>query len=300
MSEPAKTEVLNYSVLAVGLARNCGQHLKKQVRIISSALECFSESHWLVIESDSDDNTQIVLEALAAERANFRFICLGMLRSNLPRRIERIAYCRNRYLDEIRANPLYRHIEFVMVVDLDGMNSLITKKAILSCWTRGEWDVCTANQRGPYYDIYALRHQLWSPNDWGSQYAFLLSHGRRAARAYSASVFARMIRVSEDSEWLEVDSAFGGLAIYRKQAILSGEYIGLAPDGTEQCEHVAFHEQLRRKKKRLFINPELINAGYTGHWWRVAGWLMLLATIGAGGTRLLARLFRRGSPFIVR
>jgi hypothetical protein len=253
-----------------------------------------------VIESDSDDDTRIVLAALAAEKANFRFLGLGMLRSSLPRRIERIAHCRNRYLDEIRRNPLYRQIEFVMVVDLDGMNSLLTKKAVLSCWTRGGWDVCTANQRGPYYDVYALRHRLWSPNDWGSQYAFLLSHGRRAARAYSASIFARMIRVSEDSEWLEVDSAFGGLAIYRKQAMLSGEYTGFAPDGTEQCEHVAFHKQLRLEKKRIFINPRLINAGYTGHWWRVAVWLLLLATIGARGTKLLAKLSRRGSPFIAR
>jgi hypothetical protein len=180
-----------------------------------------------------------------------------------------------------------------MVADLDGMNSLLTERAVLSCWTRGEWDVCTANQRGPYYDIYALRHQWWSPNDWCSQYSFLLSHGARAARAYSASIYARMIRVREDSEWLEVDSAFGGLAIYRKQAMLSGEYIGLAADGTEQCEHVAFHKQLRQENKRIFINPKLINAGYTGHWWSVAGKLTMLAMVGMSGTALLARCLPR-------
>ena len=288
--EPAKAEILDNAVLVVGLARNCGQHLKKQVGQISSALESFSEVHWLVIESDSDDHTQAALEVLAAENAKFRFICLGTLRGRLPKRTERIAYCRNRYLDEIRNNPLYRHIDFVIVADLDGMNSLLTEQAILSCWTRGEWDVCTANQRGPYYDIYALRHQWWSPNDWCLQYSFLLSQGTRAARAYSASNYARMIRVREDSEWLEVDSAFGGLAIYRKHAMLNGQYIGLAPDGVEQCEHVSFHGQLRRQNKRIFINPRLINAGYTRHWWRVAGKLMLLATIGMRGTALLERL----------
>jgi glycosyltransferase involved in cell wall biosynthesis len=285
--------ILENGVLVVGLARNCGRHLKKQVGTISSALEFFSEVHWLVIESDSDDDTQTVLETLTAENGKFRFIGLGKLRGRLPKRTERIAYCRNKYLEEIRGNPLYRHIEFVMVADLDGMNGLLTKQAILSCWAREDWDVCTANQRGPYYDIYALRHQCWSPNDWCSQYSFLLSHGARAARAYSASNYARMIRVREDAEWLEVDSAFGGLAIYRKRAMLSGEYIGLAPEGTEQCEHVSFHRQLRRKNKRIFINPRLINAGYTRHWWKVAGKLTLLATMGLRGTSFLERWLRR-------
>jgi glycosyltransferase involved in cell wall biosynthesis len=287
-----KAEVPSTGVLVVGLARNCGQHLSKQVAIIAAALESFREVHWLVIESDSDDDTRAALQALAAERSNFRFICLGVLRDRIPRRTERIAHCRNHYLDEVRENPAYRHIEFIIVADLDGMNGSLTQQGIMSCWERGDWDVCTANQRGPYYDIYALRHPWWSPNDWCAQYSFLLARGMRAARAYSVSIYARMIRVREDSEWLEVDSAFGGLAIYRKQAMSSGEYVGLAPDGTEQCEHVDFHLQLRRRNRRIFINPRLINAGRTGHWWSVARKLMLLETIGMGNTALVERWLR--------
>jgi glycosyltransferase involved in cell wall biosynthesis len=293
VGNPAKGVVVDCVILVVGVARNCARHVPGQIRTISCALQGFYEVNWLVIESDSDDDTQSALAALAAEDAKFRFISLGTLRHQLPKRTERIAHCRNRYLDEIRRNPLYQHVDFVVVADLDGMNSLLTEEAIKSCWEREEWDVCTANQRGPYYDIYALRHEWWSPNDWCLQYSFLISRGMRAARAYSASNYARMIRVREDSEWLEVDSAFGGLAIYRKQAMSNGEYIGLAPDGTEQCEHVAFHGQLRKENKRIFINPRLINAGYTRHWWRVAGKLTLLATIGIRGTSFLEGWLRR-------
>jgi len=278
------------AALVVGLARNCGRHLAGEVRRLSASLEHFPEVHWLVIESDSDDDTGAVLESLAARNERFRYIRLGALRKRLPKRTERIAFCRNRYLEEIRANPLYRQIEFVLVADLDGMNSLLTSEAVQSCWKHVDWDVCTANQRGPYYDVYALRHPSWSPDDWRAQYLLLLSRGVQAARAYTASIYARMRRIAEDSEWMEVDSAFGGLAIYRKEAMSSGEYVGVAPDGSEQCEHVAFHARLRSEGRRIFINPALINAGYTGHWWSVARKRWLLATIGLRATNFLERL----------
>ena len=34
-----------------------------------------------------------------------------------------------------------------------------------SCWQYQNWDVFTANTSDIYYDIWALRHNNWSPND---------------------------------------------------------------------------------------------------------------------------------------
>ena len=57
---------------------------------------------------------------------------------------------------------------------------------------------------------------------------------------------------------IEVDSAFGGLGIYKKEAFISATYIG-SEDGKDICEHVPFHRSLKKKGYRLFINAALTN-----------------------------------------
>ncbi len=153
----------------------------------------------------------------------------------------------------------------MIIADFDGVNRLITDEAVLSCWERNDWDVCTANQRGPYYDVWALRHRDWSPNDCWLQYVFLFQHNVGKRLALFAAVHSRMITISEDSNWIEVDSAFGGFAIYRRSVLEEALYVGLRDDGGEICEHVTFHSQLRAQHRRIFINPKLINAAYTEH-----------------------------------
>jgi len=148
---------------------------------------------------------------------------------------------------------------------MDGVNNKLSVDAVNSCWDRPGWDVCAANQSGPYYDIWALRHEYWSPNDCWQQARFLLSCGASYFNSVSASVYSRMVCIAPSAEWIEVESAFGGLAIYRKEALLSVKYNGLMENGEEVCEHVAAHEQIRSFGGRIFINPALINAGLVEH-----------------------------------
>lgn len=249
-------------VLVVGVVRNCAVQIKADVTRLEAALRPFRHVSWLLVESDSDDDSVAKLRELTAEFSDFRFISLGNLRAQLPRRSERISFCRNAYLKEIRTNESYRGVDFVIVSDFDGVNTLISEAAILSCWERDDWDVCAANQQGPYYDIWALRHEAWSPNDCAAQYRFLVRQGVGPERALSVAVHSRMIPIAQDSEWIEVQSAFGGLAIYRRSALEKGEYAGLDADGNEVCEHVALHSGISGK---IFINPKLINAGRTEH-----------------------------------
>jgi hypothetical protein len=218
-----------------------------------------------VVESDSRDDTVEVLGALARERPRFRFVALGALAGRFPKRTERIAQCRNRYLAELEAQAAYSAVTHVLVADLDGTNDLLTSAALHSAFTRTDWDVCAANQRGRYYDIWALRHDLWSPNDCWAQYHFLVRLGLHPEAALRAAVHARMIRIPEHSDWIRVDSAFGGLALYRKEALLEGRYAGTLASGEEVCEHVALHAALAARGRRIFINPALINTGATEH-----------------------------------
>ena len=251
--------------LVVGLAKNCSKSIKTDIAKVRSALKAFKHVQWLVIESDSRDATVKKLGELEREVENFRFISFGALRKEFTLRTARIAHCRNRYLDELNGNPIYAHINYVIVADLDGVNDQLTEQALLSCWMRDDWDVCTANQRGPYYDVWALRHKTWSPNDCWSQYRFLTEHGLSANESLFAAIHSRMVKIDENLDWIEVDSSFGGLAIYRRKALVGAQYFGLDDEGEMVCEHVQLHAALRAHGGRIFINPGLINTGYTSH-----------------------------------
>ena len=260
-----RKELSSSSILVVGLTRNCENKIEQEVKKINDAFETAKSVMWFVVESDSDDGTLNILNKLAINN-KFDFVSLGMIRNKYPKRTERIAKCRNRYLEELKKNPKYCNIDYVVVADLDGANSELTQVSVNSCWQIAEnWDACFANQSKVYYDIWALRHMLWSPNDCWQSYSFLTNHGMRKSDALYASVYSRMIKIKNDAIPIEVDSAFGGLGIYKKSVLLLSEYIGLNSKGEELCEHVTFHSNIRSKGYRLFIVPSLINCGWNEH-----------------------------------
>lgn len=259
------TPALPSSVLVTGLVRNCALGIRADVDRVRRALQPFGRVQWLLVESDSSDDSLTQLEVLAGENPDFRFISLGTLRASRPLRTDRLAHCRNAYLAELRDNALYADVELVLVSDFDGVNTLLCTEGLLSCWQRDDWDVCTANQAGPYYDIWALRHPLWSPNDWYAAHQFLRRHGRSDEQALRVALHSRMITVAPKSDWIEVDSAFGGLGVYRRTALEGVHYDGLDATGAEVCEHVVLHQQMRQRGRRIFINPRLINTYGTEH-----------------------------------
>jgi hypothetical protein len=264
------------SVLVVGVARNCEKHLLNSVAGIQGAFVSAKVVTFLVIESDSTDKTVEILRRLSSECKSFDFVSLGHLRGQFPLRTERIAFCRNYYLKLIDETPEYRNADYVVIADFDGVNVRLSSRSVSSCWLRSDWDVCTANQYGRYYDIWALRHPLWSPNDCWEQANFLFNSGTRRYQSVFASVISRMIVLDQNSAWVEVESAFGGLAIYRKAALQSVRYNGLTPSGEEICEHVSLHFQIRRNGGRIFVNPMLINSSLGIHINYVSGLGLLL------------------------
>jgi len=249
--------------LVVGCIRNCSRTLRDDVERLKMVM-AGKNIKWILVESDSADDTLDILKAIAERDPLFRYISLGRLANRLPLRTARIAYCRNQYIEAMRGLE-YDLIEYVVVADFDGVNNLLTRKAFISCWRRDDWDVCTANQAAPYYDIWALRHSLWSPNDCWRQYRFLLAHGIAHERSIDAAVYSKMLTIPPESAWIEVDSAFGGLAVYKKQLFEVASYDGLDEIGEETCEHVELHRSIKERGGSIWINPELINTKHTEH-----------------------------------
>ena len=232
------------------------------MKSLTAACEGFAATECLIVESDSTDDT--VANAVdAASRNGWRFETLGALRDRMPERTARLAHCRNHLRDLIESD--YAHVDYVVLADLDGVNLGVERAAIESAWSRSEpWSVMTANQEDGYYDIWALRHPNWCPGDcWADYHAMRSLIGKEAARDFA--VHSRQISLSPRLPPVECDSAFGGLAIYTRDAALAGRYVGLTTDGNEVCEHVSFHAGLRRKGHKIYINPKLVNRTQEEH-----------------------------------
>ena len=203
----------SFEVLIVGLVRNCEPSLESEVETLRASFEDFKNVSFFLVESDSTDGSLEALRELATRIPNFQFLSLGNLRQSIPDRIERIAHCRNAYLDYVRTTS--RKFDYVVVADLDGVNNLLTKEKVATCWKFDEWSACTANQTGPYYDIYALRASGWSEMDCWNEARSLYASGMNPVKSWVKAIRDKQRMIPESEDWIEVTSAFGGLAIYK-------------------------------------------------------------------------------------
>jgi len=267
--------------LVVGTVRNAQKNVIPDIQRIMSALEGIYPTLGFVVESDSSDETLEKLSKYAEKEERFSFISLGNLEPDLPDRIERLRYCRNEYVKAIRSDARYRDCDLIVVADLDGINTKIKASTFMTALqTDISWDILTANQTAPYYDILALRHPIWSPNSWLLEYNWLKPViGKHQALRHALS--DRMIRIPTSTPPIEVDSAFGGLGLYRRWIFEEFDYSRDIPESNFEIDHVTIHRKAKNSGARIFIHPELVNASWTSH-----------SRNGAQRVLLLRRIFK--------
>lgn len=251
--------------LVVGTIRDGQSGIVRDVKNIIEAISPLLNVEFFIVESDSSDSTVSILENLANESTSVHFVSLGDLSPEIPDRIERLKYCRNRYVEEVRANPLFQECDLIIVADLDGINSSITVEGVRKALESNfDWDVLCANQKGKYYDLLALRHPFWAPNDYLEEIEWLKTFmGRK--RSLRHSKFDRMFRIPIESDPIEVTSAFGGFAIYKRWIFESCDYTtdGLAVG--HEIDHVTLSRKAKALGARIWIQPKLINSRWTNH-----------------------------------
>ena len=265
---PYSPELLNSKVVILATLRDCEDTVEGDIEKLRSGFALFKDLSFCLIESDSADGTVQKLEKLKQKIPKFNYLCLGNLESFFPLRTERIAFCRNKYLDELNTNPDYQGVEYCVVADLDNCQSHLTLEGVMSSFERSDWDVCTSNQKGLYYDIWALRHPIWSPNDCWEQKYFLQKFNLTTEKSAFGAVFSRMIEIPSEAKWIEVDSSFGGLGIYKSDLFRNSRYVGVTNNnlwGGQVCEHVALHKSIKSQGGSIFINPKLINTSFNEH-----------------------------------
>lgn len=261
-------------LVIVGTISSVSRKIERELKKLIAAFIDFEVVQIFLVESDSNDNTVQVLNRLKPLIPSLETVSLGNLRDHIPDRITRIRHCRNIYVEYIRNLLNVSHLDYVVVADLDGMNSKINVTSVRSCFVRSDWSVVLANQPGGYYDLLALRHGTWCPGDVMTELRNkqigvsrvklhklnLVGRIRRRLEfdhIRNNVIYSRMKVLNPYAEWVEVESGFGGLGIYRAELFASFDYSSWVQD--HESEHVALSRKIRDHGGKIFINPSFIN-----------------------------------------
>lgn len=235
------------SVAIVAICRNAMPWLPQTLRLIEETGAMFREWSAFIYENDSADETKDVLAAW--QDGQQRHASLNI--NGRPHLNYTTAPVRTHALAEYRAacQQFVRHgdcPDFVIVLDTDPWGGWSVDGVATSVW-----------QMERDESLYALASYSWG--EWGQPMA-----PKPMAIHYDAFACRWNHWRQRDQQWfhhwhppvgsppVEVNSAFGQLAIYDGRLFLRGTYTG------EDCEHVTLHRSIRAAGgKRMALNPSM-------------------------------------------
>lgn len=252
-------------IVVAAVSRNCANAIYSEIEILQKALLNHTIERIVIVESDSTDGSADTLLEWSYQSERHTVLSIGQLSKAYPLRTERLAYCRNVYMNFLERFE-YFGADFVFITDLDGVNTHLSANTIdrvISFLQSKHGAAATANQMYKYYDIWALRHPEWSPNDcWESFHKMSGIVGEE--NAHKICNESRMIHIDMSLPPIQVESAFGGGGIYSTSVLKSCRYNGII-DGREICEHVSFNADYRRNGGEVYVMPSFINHDISEH-----------------------------------
>ena len=107
--------------------------------------------------------------------------------------------------------------------------------------------------------LVGIKTPIWMPSDPFKAYEWMVASGANAAASYHSTIVSRILRIPTTDKWIHVQSAFGGLGIYRTSVFLQSDYRcnSMGRELASVCEHVVFNSRLSGLGYELFINPQL-------------------------------------------
>lgn len=221
--------VKNEKVIMCGVGKNIAQYLPNMIQKIEALGNCFKDYSVVIYENNSRDQTvhllnkwasvnskiTVISETLNSEQLYKRTIAHAK-RDSAPCRMELIAYARNEVLKKAMSEQ-FNGYNFVIMTDLDFSRGWDIRGVLSSFDSPIAWDCIAANSidgSGNYYDRYAYRDDQFplGPELIGED--FWQGLGKFP------------VRIPTGSEFIKVYSAFGGIAIYRKEALKDCQYSG--------------------------------------------------------------------------
>ena len=232
-------------IIICGVCKDIEKAMPVTTASIDQLKDRFEDYRIVIYENNSKDKTKELLKAWSDKDPKIFIISedlshkklRSMMKTKVRHRTEMIARARNRVLEEILKEE-YNDFPYVIMADLD-MNPWDTEGIIATINNDiYEWDAVCANGS---YDRYAFRNEEYPLG------AELLG------KKYWSHVYEFDLHLSTEGEWKRVYSAFGGLAVYKRDAIKGCRYDGVVTPELEKLMACWIEEGL---KKNVFFSEE--------------------------------------------
>lgn len=239
----------------VSICRNAMPYLTNTLALVEELGGMWRDCQYFVYENDSTDGTAETLDEFARLRPwmTVTHETLGRedFRGFQPERTVRLAEYRSRCQDWVRERA--SSFDYVAVLDTDPHGGFSPDGVL--------------NSLGWLCEYMGRSCRLLDPGAMASHSLFIaktekdgkLSFGLAAYDAYAARLnwwedlrmhdWFHALLLPVGSQPVPMNSAFGGLCLYRRDAYLSLEY------GGGDCEHVIAHKAMHRAGYQLWLNP---------------------------------------------
>ena len=265
-------------IVVCSIVRDAENGLRTNIPVIKDLVRKFKNYAIVIYENDSKDKTKSILREWQEEDKEHLHLYMEdyTKEKTIPsdssvncnpffskKRISKMAFLRNKYMEVI--DQLNLNADYLMVVDLDVAQLFLP--AILSSFeSPNDWDAVTAfgystspRLKKRYHDTYAL-------TEFGDEM-------KPQTEAKIKALADKYGSLKPDDNWVRVYSAFGGLAIYKFEAIKGLRYQLLDNDDERvevKCEHYSIYKQMfENGYDKVFINPSMI-LKYQDLTWKIA------------------------------
>lgn len=259
---------LNKNIIIAALARDCERPLLSNIPLIEKLRERFVWSEVVIVENDSKDKTKEILADWQARSENVSIVSQDFGTLTIPHkstavasptttsyRIEKMAFYRNIYLEHIK--NIKTNIDYVIVIDMDIEHFDVENLIDSINNAPHDWGGIFANgvtnrnilgyTSKIYYDIFAIYQY---PKVKRFSYTEKSLH----------QTFKDINRKVNKREYFDIISAFGGIGIYKYDAIKSLNYVvvnNMDRAGEAICEHIPFNEEIINRGYKNYIARKL-------------------------------------------
>jgi glycosyltransferase involved in cell wall biosynthesis len=258
-------EIMRRSSLTIcAIARDCNKNLSRNIPVLEKLRESFAASNVIIFENDSIDGTRQTLENWSSASDNVKTVFETYSESTIPpdssegpnkfysfQRISKMVKYRNNYLDELK--KMEKPVDFVIILDLD-ITHLKLEGIAHSLGLSDNWDVVCANGYSYSSSLARRYHDTYA----------LVELGKEMNVQKEESIYQNLIvwsTLKQGMPLIPVYSAFGGLAIYRYDALKDSRYSIVYNDDRRvevRCEHFTLCRDIRNAGyTRIFINPNM-------------------------------------------
>jgi muconolactone delta-isomerase len=248
--EYGRVEARRQKLAVVSICRNAMPYLANTLRLVDELAGLWRDCSFYVFENDSTDETANVLDDFSIRQwVTIKHDTLGGedSRGFEPERTARLAKCRTKCQEWVRGSAA--DANYVMTLDTDPQGGFSVEGVL--------------NSLGWFCEMLGESFHRREPGAMASHSLFV----RKEERGYGVAAYdAWAARLSwwedrRDHAWfhmlmppvgsspIPMNSAFGGLCLYRREAYLAGVYEG------GDCEHVPFHKAMQKAGYQLFMNP---------------------------------------------